>query len=171
MKIITGYPPNFRDILAVFPMARSPSTVFAYGDRIYSMARGAIVPAVVAHEEAHGERQLGYHGSVDPELNIQMWWQRYLADPAFRLAEELVGHRAEYRWLLEHDPRNERRHRDIIAKRLSGPLYNRMISFADALQQVIGDAPVSAPMAERSWDVVNKRDPRYMLPVPDVIED
>lgn len=138
MKIITGYPPNFRDIVAVFPMAGSPDTVFAYGDRLYSPTPGVVGPSVVAHEWAHGERQLAYEIGILPETKIDMWWQRYLVDPAFRLDEELIGHRAEYRWLLEHDPRNERRHRDAIAKRLSGPLYGRMISFADALQQVIG---------------------------------
>lgn len=140
MKIITAYPPNFRDILAVFPRARDPNTVFAYGDTLYSPTPGPVAPSVVAHEWAHGERQQAYGAFPEdsPQKPVDAWWVRYLADPDFRLAEELIGHRAEYRWLLEHDPRNERRHRDAIAKRLSGPLYNRMISFADALQQVIG---------------------------------
>ncbi len=130
-KIITGVPPNFEAIADKFDVRGKP-IYFAYDNCIYNPCGIHIAPAILEHEKVHLKRQGG-----DPAG----WWEIYLAEPKFRLAEELPAHQAEFLWWLEHKDaavpiKGFRSLADYqllhIAKRLSSPLYGSLIGIVDA---------------------------------------
>lgn len=125
--IVIGHPPIIDRLIAAVPAARSPTVIFSYGDLIFNPSGQNIPAAIMAHEEVHCRRQL--------DIGTSRWWDQWLDDIAFRVAEELLGHQAEYRVRCEEVPnRNGRRYwAKEIAKRLSGPLYGHSITYAKAL--------------------------------------
>jgi hypothetical protein len=130
LEVVDGRPPNYVEIVAVFPGAALPGVIFAYGDRIYAPGGRTPSPALQAHEQVHCERQ-----GARPEH----WWGLYLTDPAFRLEEELLAHRAEYRaYCARHVNRVKQAQAlaDIAAK-LSAPLYGGLISPEDARRAIL----------------------------------
>lgn len=128
MIIVAGWPPNIAALDAAFQVrARGVgATIFAFGDTIYAPGGGPVAPHLFAHEAAHGKRQLG--------IGIERWWDRYLVDLEFRLAEELIGHRAEYKALCTHTKDRElcNRHLSFVAGKLASPLYGSLISVGRA---------------------------------------
>lgn len=131
MRIIEERPPNFADIVAVFPMATKAGVIFAWGDAIYNPSGIVISPALMEHEGVHGRRQ-----GDDPAS----WWRNYLSDPAFRLREEILAHCREYGWLCANGNRHARRAALVtVAGRLSSPLYGQMISPFEA-RRILKDA-------------------------------
>lgn len=121
MKVITAFPPNYRRINAAFNV-RGRGVIFCYGDVIYNPGRINVTPALLAHEAVHSGQQ-----GADPAT----WWDRYIADPQFRLAQEIPAHAAEYRvapHLLQE-----------IAGRLSSRLYGGLIA-RDAAEHLLVSA-------------------------------
>ena len=119
------FPPNFQAILKVFPEANKHGVLFCYGDQIYNPSRIDIPQYLVVHENVHRLQQGDRPG---------LWWEKYLVNPEFRLAQEIPAHQAEYEaYGWEYPNRTLRRmHLKEEAKRLSGPLYGNMISFEKA---------------------------------------
>lgn len=125
-KIVISRPPNYDRIAAAFKLV--PGVVFAYAPNIYNPGSVTIMSYIVDHEIVHIERQGDDPGG---------WWERYIADPAFRLEEELLAHVAEIKSY-------ERTHTDnrnavgywlmICAQRISSNVYGRMISYMGALE-------------------------------------
>lgn len=136
MQVVTGYPPNFQAIAKAFPMALNPKVIFTYGDVVYT-GDGAptISPALKAHESVHSQRQREHASGVDG------WWERYLADEPFRLEEELLAHRAEYRafrgWTKDRNKVAQMLHQ--VATRLSSGLYGKMLSYQQARRFITVD--------------------------------
>lgn len=130
MKIVNGVPPNFEQIAAAFPMARLDGTIFAYGDTVYVIGLDDLPPHLRAHEAVHLERQRGD--------GPQRWWQRYIADVEFRLAEEIVAHRSEYGAIRSavRDRNAAHRHLLQIAGRLASPLYGNLVNPVQARQLI-----------------------------------
>lgn len=128
MKIIVAYPPMFEEIAAVFPQARKPGVVFSWGDWLYNPTGDELLPQIKAHESVHGQRQ----GETDD--GIREWWKEYLYDPAFRLEEELLAHRAELRAVKswEKDRNDVARALDAIARRMSSSLYGNLLTYQQA---------------------------------------
>jgi hypothetical protein len=95
--------------------ASLPRAIFCYGDTIFNPSGNKLSDALVAHEAAHGARQ-----GTDPDV----WWDRYIADKTFRLEEEIVAHRVEWRRFCTDDPNRHERRRYLaaIAGRLNFPL-------------------------------------------------
>lgn len=135
--LIRARPPNFDAIAARFPMASHHGVCFAYGPVVYSPDLARLPPEIVQHELTHCRRQLAHPGGVEA------WWQRYLTDHAFTLAEEAPAHHAEWLAVLRGVPlpsaSRQRRMRAAIAERLSGPLYDHAITMHDALALLDGD--------------------------------
>jgi hypothetical protein len=131
--VLRERPPNFDKIFAAFPGAGSPGVIFAYGGFIFAPGDVAVPPEIVAHERVHLERQ-GYEQDA--------WWDRYIADPQFRLDEEIVAHRAEYREFARRHGNPTRRTIALqeIAAKLAAPLYGGLISVADARQEILKGA-------------------------------
>ena len=140
MQIVIARPPNFEEVLAVFPLAKNPGVIFTYGQTIYNPSGTHISAQLKAHEAVHAQRQ----GTNEEE--IRAWWKRYLTEPMFRLEEELLAHRAEYRafkgWTKDRNA--VARELDTIAKRLSGPLYGGLMSYAQARRMLTVDVDPSA---------------------------
>lgn len=126
MRVVDAYPPNIEKICAHFPLAGRKGVIFTYGDVIYAPHGVKVIPAIKAHELAHSRRQEAFGG---PEY----WWDRYIADVAFRYAEELLGHQAEYRWFRNNRPGFQAREALMrAAERLASPLYGNLVSVAEA---------------------------------------
>ena len=145
MEVVVAPPPNFEDILRVFPLASRPGTLFTYGQTIYNPS-GIVIPGQIkAHEAVHGQRQ----GTNEEE--IRNWWARYLEEPVFRLEEELLAHRAEYRafrgWTKDRNA--VARQLDYIAQRLCGPLYGGLLTYAAARRMITVDVDPLAVQAIR----------------------
>lgn len=129
---VKGRPPNYYDVVKVFRMAHWVETVFAYDPFIYVPSGKPLPPELVAHESVHVERQR--------IAGVEAWWERYLNDPLFRYHEELLAHRAEYKY-LEANTTNRRGRRSVlkhVAKRLASPLYGRLISEKRVAEEILG---------------------------------
>lgn len=125
-KIIHARPPNFAAIVAAFPAAAKPGTIFAYGDTIYTL-EDSLPHSLVEHEKVHLRQQ---NESGGPEI----WWEFYLSSSQFRFDAELEAHIVEYATVLSSGANRiaRRRARAAIAARLSGPLYGKCTSRAKA---------------------------------------
>jgi len=125
--IVVGFPPNIARIKEVFTLRGGE--IFAWGGIIYSPSTPVVPVQLIAHEEVHFKQQRG-----DPRL----WWDHYLADPNFRLRQELEAHQMEYRVFCKSTlDRNRRaRYLNTVARRLSGPLYNNLITMAKAMKLI-----------------------------------
>lgn len=114
MIIAQSDPPNIALIDEVFPN-RGPGVMYAYGDTIYNPSGQFIPGALIAHEEAHGVRQV--------RLGVDEWWQLYVESPEFRYREELYGHAAELRALRTKDRNVNTRLLMQTTLRLLAPFY------------------------------------------------
>lgn len=118
MKVLVENPPNFEQVVAVFPEAAG-KVLFAWGDTIYNPKRVYIPNHLLAHEAVHGMRQLGFGG-------IETWWDKYLIDEEFRYLEELAAHKVEY--AIQAQSLGDRNARAKLlmatAARLVAPLYH-----------------------------------------------
>lgn len=137
MNVIHGRPPNFEAIVAVFPLAVRTQTIFAYAPDIYTMAAIEVPPDLVAHETVHIKRQKDYRGDLG-RSGVDGWWAQYLTDPRFRYDEEVLAHRAEYKWLQEHAPSRQVRRQALkhVATKLAAPLYGFKVSLARAMEDI-----------------------------------
>lgn len=123
MKIVYAHPPNIAEIEAALGKDEL-GCVYAYGDTLYAPGfdkqQWEIEDHLMVHEQVH-ERQ---HGD-DPAG----WWKRYLADPKFRLDQEVEAYRAQWHYLKENYPRPQRRRLlKHIIKCLSGEMYGNIVS-------------------------------------------
>ena len=130
--IVVDFPPNYDEIAAVFRIHSRRDVIFAFGPRLFNPYNLAIPDHLIAHEAVHGGRQGTGQAILD-------WWKQYLEDRAFRLVEETAAHRAEYRWLMTHGNRKERRRAmNEVSGRLASPLYGSMILPVEARRLLEG---------------------------------
>lgn len=131
MRDVRDVPPLFAEIDAAFNVRGKP-VIYAWGDKIYNPMGVELTPELIAHESVHGQRQ----GN-----DIEGWWRRYIADPHFRLLEEIPAHVDEFvslclqhrsKWVSQRAMR--RTFAAHVARRLMAPLYGygHLMSFEDA---------------------------------------
>lgn len=120
--LLRQYPPNFAEIVAVMGDS-SRRAVFAYGDAIYAPTGRQPTPDMVAHEETHLRQQADSGGAV-------AWWDRYLADRAFRLEQEVEAYRAQIASCVGRELRRAVS-RHCVAS-LAKPMYGNLVSSAEA---------------------------------------
>lgn len=135
MKVTTGRPPNYNEIVAVLPQARRMDVFFAYGDTIYTPGGREPSHHLLVHEATHAIRQ--------KEIGIDFWWHKYLTDMRFRYYEELLAHRAEYRSMLGSAMNRNRRRVALkaIASRLASPLYGVGGGWKKAAKDILDGVP------------------------------
>lgn len=116
MQIKNEYPPNYAEILEVFPEVVNKPVVFAYGSIIYNPSGKEVPEDIIYHESIH-EKQQGE--------NPAGWWTKYLYDPQFRLEQEIEAYSAQYSFLKKHTTAKvyDSALEDIVDL-LSSPLYN-----------------------------------------------
>lgn len=133
MRMIRAYPPNYAALKKRFNLPPAPKVLFSFGDVFYNPAGIVVSPFLVAHEEAHGPRQL--------DMGVLDWWQRYIDDPKFLFDEELVAHRAEYQSFRAEVNDQGWRHAHYlneIAHRLAGSLYGKVCTPSEAMAAIRG---------------------------------
>jgi len=133
MRVLKERPPNYDEIVSVFPVVTTMQGVlYAYCDAIYNPDWVDIPQSLLAHEQVHLQRQ---------SANPAGWWTRYLIDEKFRFDEELTAHCVEWA-TIKNEPGPDRNYRraslNMIAKRLSSPLYGSMVCF-DTARKMIRD--------------------------------
>lgn len=131
-RVVHDYPPNIKRIAEVLPGAYKPGVIFTYGDTVYSPTVTDIRKELLAHEAVHVAQQA--------DTGKDEWWDLYLKDTNFRMLQELEAHRVEYQMLAKmgYGRPYRRRYLQVIAKRLSGPLYGNVISTAKAKEAIRG---------------------------------
>ena len=133
MEVVKDYPPNYKEICDVFAIKNRGSIVFTYGDKLYNPDGENIADHLMVHEETHRKQQ--------SQTTPQEWWRQYLVDEKFRLEQELLAYRLQYRFMKTKGyPRNYRR--DVlnkIAKDLSGPMYGHIVSRNEAKNLISGE--------------------------------
>lgn len=116
------------EIDAAFNVRGKP-VIFAWGDVIYAPNRkGELPKSLLVHEAVHGERQKAHEGGIEG------WWRRYIAEPRFRLDEEIPAHRAELVHLMTKakGPSMRAHYLSRVASRIASPLYGNLITIAEA---------------------------------------
>ena len=126
-EIVNDWPPNIDAIRAVLPVTER--NIFAYAGKIYNPGGGEISRELIAHERVHFAQQ----GDC-----VDDWWEKFLADPEFRLAQELPAHRAEYtefcRW--QKDRNKQVWFLRTLGKRLAAPMYGGLIGVKEAMKKI-----------------------------------
>lgn len=108
----------------------SRGVVFAWGDTLYNPNRAGVSPDLMTHEEVHGAQQKAMGG---PEI----WWERYLIDPKFRLEQEIEAYGAQARYLRWMSGR--KKYLEVfekISRDLSSSLYGNIISYEEAADAI-----------------------------------
>lgn len=143
MREINAYPPNIAEICKVFPGVQRPGVIFSYAPDVYVPGGHTLPPSLVAHESVHVERQL--------VMGVEAWWDKYLVDTRFRYDEELLAHRAEYHSLKENAPTRQMRRAalKIVAKRLASGLYGKLVTPAQAADDIIAGSTVGEHHEQR----------------------
>lgn len=130
MRIIKAPPPNFEAILKVFDVKDKP-IVFTYGDCIYNPTDGNIPPHLITHEDVHRQQQ--------EVMGVEVWWDQYLADPKFRLEQEVWAYQAQYAHLKDKikDKNLLFRFLHKLALDLSGEMYGKILSYTEARKLIL----------------------------------
>ena len=126
--VVDTWPPNIEAIRAVLPV--TDRNIFAYDHVIFNPSGGKLPPELHAHELVHFGQQ--------DEIGVEVWWDRFLAEPQFRLEQEIPAHKAEYHaYRLYHKDRNDHaRMLRALGKRLSAPMYGGIITTNEAMKAI-----------------------------------
>lgn len=132
MKIITDTPfPLLKKVVEVFPFVgmATDKVVFTYGDDLYAPAGAVISPDVLMHEACHSLQQIE---------DKDKWWDRYLTDIPFRLAQEVQAYRTQYQFFCSFNKDRNVRSRFLvkIATDLASPIYGSVCDFSDAYKLI-----------------------------------
>lgn len=135
MRVLKAFPPNYSAIRKAFPQIKGkPGILYAYGDTLYNPSSAGVTPWIIAHESIHMARQ--------ELVGVEAWWAEYIKDPTYRIAEEILAHRAEYnrfRELMGYGKALDEYLDHTIIPRLSGPLYGKLLTPAQAREEIVYD--------------------------------
>jgi hypothetical protein len=128
MKYSKHPPPIYEKARKLWGVDFEKGVVFTYGDTCHT-ATGTLPNHMVPHEETHSLQQ-----GDDPAA----WWEEYMRNPAFRLAQELEAYRAQYAWIRLHVKGRQQQFELLkkLARDLSGPMYGLDIGFQKALMMI-----------------------------------
>lgn len=130
MKIVHAYPPNWAEIHAALDVD-GMRTIFTYGDTIYNPGGIRVGPELIAHEEVHQrqQRELGVDGPAK-------WWARFIADPAWRMEQEIEAYRVQWREAQKgiKDRNAKAAYLRQISGIVAGPTYGNVLSPAEAMR-------------------------------------
>lgn len=129
MNVVTTPPPNYAEIDAAFHIA-GQQIVITYGDTIHNLSGNPITDHLMAHEQVHEGQQ-----GTDPAG----WWKRYIADPAFRMQQEIPAYQAQYRFKCGHGLTDHHKRMLFamdLAGYLSSSMYGNAISFSEAMRLI-----------------------------------
>lgn len=129
IPIIDANPPIYEKVeKALGPLPKN--VVFAYAGMIFNPSNGVITEPMRIHELTH----LAQQGK-----DFDKWWDHYLADPEFRLSQEVEAFSNEYNCFRTYSKDRNARVRFLhsCADRLSNTVYGAgFISFSDAFKLI-----------------------------------
>lgn len=126
MIIKKAFPPNIEEIKKAFPIR--DNTVFTYGNTMYVQSNHPPSENLIVHEEVHVKQQ-----GDDPAE----WWRKYIADPDFRLQQEIQAYKAQWKFYNRTSKdKNKFLFLNRIAQDLSGSLYGNIISYGEAIKRI-----------------------------------
>lgn len=99
IKYSNQIPPIYEECKKAFGASWDRGVVITYGDTIY--CKFDISEDLKIHEAVHVRQQ--------SELGIKEWWDKYLVDGEFRLAQETEAYQAQIKWANENYNRSKRK--------------------------------------------------------------
>ena len=120
-------------MLAAFPNIEKQYPVFCYGDTIYNPFDQTITPDIEHHESIHSRQQGDY-----PEV----WYERYINEPSFRLEQEIEAYGSQYAFLkyilkdISQGAKIIEWKKEKMAEALSSPLYGSLLPYAVAESKI-----------------------------------
>ncbi len=129
MKLSRELPPNYEEICKT--LSPTSETVFTYGDTLHipqNIDLNRLEDHLLVHEEVHSKQQ------IDPVE----WWNKYLADPEFRLEQELQSYGAQYAFIKQKNilAKWKKGFLERIAADLASPMYGNLLSQPEAMSQI-----------------------------------
>lgn len=130
MVVIFGRPPVLDRVIAQVGLD-AENAYFTYDGKIWSPTGRTPPDEIVEHEKKHVEQQTAAGGS-------DAWWDRWLADRAFRLDQEIRAYGRQIWWLRKHRGSKEaQRQLGWIAEMLAGDGYGRLTTEERARVRVL----------------------------------
>jgi hypothetical protein len=133
LKIKKELPPNYLDIAKVFTDLDLDNTLFCYGDTIYNPGGKDITPDLEIHEDTHRVQQ-----GTAPDL----WWDKYLTDPLFRLDQEVEAYSAQYQFArkaineIKGGSKMKKWALENMSKALSSKMYGNILTYHEAESRI-----------------------------------
>ena len=129
MKTTTAFPPNYRDIVDHLGDVSKARPLFCYGDTIYNPFKREITKDFEHHEYIH---------SIQQGENPEVWYYKYLRDPAFRLQQELEAYGEQYRLAILNKAPPQIRDwcLETLARELSNEAYGNLLTFNEAKSKI-----------------------------------
>ena len=128
IKFSIEKPPVYEKCREIFGADWDKGTVFTYGGTVHS--KFPLTEDLKAHEATHVRQQLA--------MGKELWWERYLTDPEFRLSREVEAYRNQATYAQKHYDRSHRRAlKKHIIKSMAG-LYGSMCTAEEAEKLVYG---------------------------------
>lgn len=130
MEIVYDYPPNYEAIAEAFNIQDNEAVIFTYGNKLYIPAgeRVRIDKPLMRHEETHARQQ--------KRIGVEEWWDQFLADPAFRLQQELEAYREQYRNMAGMPLKERMAYLTHISRDLSGTMYGNLLTEEEAVKVI-----------------------------------
>lgn len=128
MNIVREFPPNYEAIKKA--LNPNVSAVFTYGDTIYCpFYKGTLPYHLLVHEETH---------RVQQGTNPEGWWKLYLANPEFRLSQEVAAYRSQYRhFSIGRDRNDAARFLYVLAHDLASAMYGNIVHLDKAVDLIM----------------------------------
>ena len=128
-EIVHDFPPNIDKISAALPVKNRDGIVYTYDGVIYFPKGEELPPDLIAHEEVHVSQQA--------DIGADEWWDRYLNDVDFRLAQEVQAYRTQWDYALANYNRSHRRQLlDYICEALASAMYGKIVSKKEARELI-----------------------------------
>jgi hypothetical protein len=110
----------------------SKNTVWTFADTIYNPDNADIPIHLIVHETTHAEQQ--QHN----EEVATAWWKRYLADPQFRVEQEIEAYHNQYKFICTKvkDRNAPFKNLHILAQFMCEKMYGNCISYTDAIRRI-----------------------------------
>lgn len=130
MKIEYGkYPPNYDEIAKAFHIKDTPNIVFTYGYQLFVPNKDSVIDKhLLEHEQTHALQQA--------EMGVEEWWKKYLADPGFRITQEVEAYRNQWRSMWTLPIKARAGYLTHICEGLSGAMYGNMVTPEEALHLI-----------------------------------
>jgi hypothetical protein len=129
MQILTTKPPIYDRLKQHFDIDWDQGIIITYGNDV--CCKYPLPPEKIVHESIHVKQQ---RELPDP------WWDKYIADPEFRLKQEIEAYRAEVTFIKKG---KNHRSRNVTfemirqcALDLSGPTYGNIVTYDRAWKMI-----------------------------------